>query len=231
MMQSSSRTTASIRPWTGTLNGVPVSVVSTGMGCPSTAICLEELIACGADTFIRVGTAGRVCDRAFDPTLDGVINTAAVRDEGTTKHYIPIEYPAVARPPRCRGSGRLRQAARLQLHRGHHPVQGLLLWPARAGEHARRAVAEGPVGKHGAAAMSSAPRWSLLRFLSSPPSVAAAPPPSWPIPRCRRASRLPSVRCASSSSRIRLPRSNSAMQRLPVPKTVRGALHFWTKYD
>lgn len=120
------------KTWTGTLNGVPVSVVSTGMGCPSTAICLEELIACGADTFIRVGTAGRVCDRAFDPTLDGVINTAAVRDEGTTKHYIPIEYPAVARPPRCRGSGRLRQAARLQLHRGHHPVQGLLLRPARA---------------------------------------------------------------------------------------------------
>ena len=74
------------KTWTGTLNGVPVSVVSTGMGCPSTAICLEELIACGADTFIRVGTAGRVCDRAFDPTLDGVINTAAVRDEGTTKH-------------------------------------------------------------------------------------------------------------------------------------------------
>ncbi len=65
------------KTWTGTLNGVPVSVVSTGMGCPSTAICLEELIACGADTFIRVGTAGRVCDRAFDPTLDGVINTAA----------------------------------------------------------------------------------------------------------------------------------------------------------
>ena len=64
------------KTWTGTLNGVPVSVVSTGMGCPSTAICLEELIACGADTFIRVGTAGRVCDRAFDPTLDGVINTA-----------------------------------------------------------------------------------------------------------------------------------------------------------
>ena len=84
------------KTWTGTLDGVPVSVVSTGMGCPSTAICLEELIACGADTFIRVGTAGRVCDRAFDESLDGVINTAAVRDEGTTRQYIPIEYPAVA---------------------------------------------------------------------------------------------------------------------------------------
>ena len=84
------------KTWTGTLNGVKVSVTSTGMGCPSTAIAMEELIACGADTFIRVGTAGKVAARAFDPTLDGVINTAAVRDEGTTIHYIPIEYPAVA---------------------------------------------------------------------------------------------------------------------------------------
>ena len=84
------------KTWTGTLNGVKVSVTSTGMGCPSAAIAVEELIKCGADTFIRVGTAGRVCDQAYDETLDGVINTAAVRDEGTTIHYIPIEYPAVA---------------------------------------------------------------------------------------------------------------------------------------
>ncbi len=84
------------KTWTGTLSGVPVSVTSTGMGCPSTAIAMEELIRCGADTFIRVGTAGRVCDAALDETIEGVINTAAVRDEGTTAHYIPIEYPAVA---------------------------------------------------------------------------------------------------------------------------------------
>lgn len=84
------------KTWSGTLDGVKVSVTSTGMGCPSAAIALEELIKIGADTFIRVGTAGRVCDAAFDETLDGVICTAAVRDEGTTIHYIPIEYPAVA---------------------------------------------------------------------------------------------------------------------------------------
>ena len=82
--------------YTGTLLGEKVSVCSTGIGGPSASIAMEELHNIGADTFIRVGTAGRVCDRAFDPTLDGVINTAAVRDEGTTKHYIPIEYPAVA---------------------------------------------------------------------------------------------------------------------------------------
>lgn len=65
------------KTWVGKLDGVPVAVTSTGMGCPSAAIALEELIKCGADTFIRVGTAGRVCDAAFDETLDGVINTAA----------------------------------------------------------------------------------------------------------------------------------------------------------
>ena len=84
------------KTWTGYLDGEKVSVTSTGMGCASTAICLEELIKCGADTFIRVGTAGRVCDAAMDETLDGVINTAAVRDEGTTISYMPIEYPAIA---------------------------------------------------------------------------------------------------------------------------------------
>jgi len=84
------------KTWTGYLNGVKVSVTSTGMGCPSTAIALEELIHVGADTFIRVGTAGRVCDESYNEDLDGVINNAAVRDEGTTIHYIPIEYPAVA---------------------------------------------------------------------------------------------------------------------------------------
>ena len=84
------------KTWTGTLDGVAVSVTSTGMGCPSTAIALEELIHCGADTFIRIGTAGRVCDASFDPALHGVICTASVRDEGTTRHYVPPEYPAVA---------------------------------------------------------------------------------------------------------------------------------------
>ena len=84
------------KTWTGFLDGVKVSVTSTGMGCPSTAIALEELIKIGGDTFIRIGTAGRVAPESYDESLDGVIVTAAVRDEGTTIHYIPMEYPAVA---------------------------------------------------------------------------------------------------------------------------------------
>lgn len=82
------------KTYTGTIDGIPVSVTSTGIGGPSAAIAVEELIRCGADTFIRIGTAGYIQD--YVDLTDVVIATAAVRDEGTTMHYIPAEYPAVA---------------------------------------------------------------------------------------------------------------------------------------
>ena len=82
--------------YTGTLLGEKVSVVSTGIGCPSTAIAVEELIKIGADTFIRVGTSGGM--QPGTQTGDLAVVTAAIRDEGTTQHYLPIEFPAVADP-------------------------------------------------------------------------------------------------------------------------------------
>lgn len=82
------------KTYTGTLLGEKVSVTSTGIGCPSTAIAVEELIMLGADTFIRVGTSGGM-QPEHDPG-DLAIVTGAVRDEGTTLHYMPIEFPAVA---------------------------------------------------------------------------------------------------------------------------------------
>ena len=78
----------------GTLLGVRVAVTSTGIGGPSTAIAVEELAQAGADTFIRVGTAGGV-----HPSVqvgDLVIATAAVRDEGTSHQYVTSAFPAVA---------------------------------------------------------------------------------------------------------------------------------------
>lgn len=80
--------------YTGTLDGERVSVTSTGIGGPSASIALEELVLCGADTFIRVGTCGGI-----DLDVKGgdiVIATGAVRMEGTSREYAPIEYPAVA---------------------------------------------------------------------------------------------------------------------------------------
>lgn len=82
------------RTFTGKVGGTPISVTSTGIGCPSAAIAVEELAKCGADTFIRVGTAGAVSPRVKTGEL--VIANAAVREEGTSPQYVPLGYPAVA---------------------------------------------------------------------------------------------------------------------------------------
>ena len=80
--------------YTGHLDGVPVSVTSTGIGCPSAAIAMEELVRVGADTFIRVGTSGAIQKDIVSGEL--AIITAAIRDEGTSSHYMPLSFPAVA---------------------------------------------------------------------------------------------------------------------------------------
>lgn len=79
--------------YTGTLDGVKVSVTSTGIGGPSASIAMEELYRCGADTFIRIGTCGGMQTEV--KSGDVVIATGAVRMEGTSREYAPIEYPAV----------------------------------------------------------------------------------------------------------------------------------------
>jgi len=82
------------RTYTGSVDGIKVSCTSTGIGCPSTAIAIEELIKIGADTFIRIGTAGSLQKEVG--LGDVCVTTAAVREEGTTQQYVPLSYPAVA---------------------------------------------------------------------------------------------------------------------------------------
>lgn len=80
--------------YTGTLDGVKVSVTSTGIGGPSAAIAMEELYRCGADTFVRIGTCG-----GMQPEVksgDVVVATGAIRMEGTSREFAPLEFPAVA---------------------------------------------------------------------------------------------------------------------------------------
>lgn len=80
--------------YTGYLNGAKVSVTSTGIGGPSASIALEELVKVGGKYFIRVGTCG-----GMQPDVksgDLVIATGAIRMEGTSKEYAPIEFPAIA---------------------------------------------------------------------------------------------------------------------------------------
>ena len=103
--------------YTGYLEGENVSVTSTGIGGPSASIAMEELVQCGADTFVRVGTCGGI-----DLDVKGgdiVIATGAVRMEGTSREYAPIEYPAVANLDVICA---LREAARDQAIRFHTGV-------------------------------------------------------------------------------------------------------------
>lgn len=81
------------RTFTGTYKGVKISVTSTGMGCPSTAIAAEELINIGAKALIRIGSSA-----ALEPQIkigDLMISTAAMKNEGTSKFYVPETFPAV----------------------------------------------------------------------------------------------------------------------------------------
>ncbi|MDO4337139.1 MAG: uridine phosphorylase [Eubacteriales bacterium] len=80
--------------YTGYLDGVKVSVTSTGIGGPSAAIAMEELVQSGADTFIRVGTCGGM--QLDVKGGDIVIVSGAIRMEGTSREYAPVEFPAVA---------------------------------------------------------------------------------------------------------------------------------------
>lgn len=79
--------------YTGTLLGEKVSVVSTGIGGPSAAIAMEELCNLGCHTFVRVGTCGGI--KLEVQSDDVVVATGAVRMEGTSREYAPIEWPAV----------------------------------------------------------------------------------------------------------------------------------------
>lgn len=88
IMQNREHTT-----WEGFLEGEKIIVTSTGMGGPSTAICIEELVKCGVDTFIRVGTAASTSKKV--KMGDVVVVNGTVRMEGTGCHYLPLEFPAV----------------------------------------------------------------------------------------------------------------------------------------
>lgn len=100
--------------YTGWLDGEKVSVTSTGIGGPSASIAMQELVACGADTFLRVGTCGGIDLEVKGGDL--VIATGAIRMEGTSKEYAPIEFPAVADLDVVNA---LREAARKLGHRAH----------------------------------------------------------------------------------------------------------------
>jgi uridine phosphorylase len=83
-----------LKSFTGTFEGVAVSVVTTGMGGGSTAIVLPEAVRSGAKVFVRVGSCGAI--QHGIELGDAIIATGAVRYEGSSENWAPIEWPAVA---------------------------------------------------------------------------------------------------------------------------------------
>ncbi|MDO4156838.1 MAG: uridine phosphorylase [Oscillospiraceae bacterium] len=80
--------------YSGFLEGERISVASTGIGGPSAAIAMEELVQCGADTFLRIGTCGGMQPELLPGTL--ILPSGAVRMDGTSQEYMPLAFPAVA---------------------------------------------------------------------------------------------------------------------------------------
>jgi len=100
----------------GLYKGVPVGVLSTGVGAPGAAICAEEAIRAGAQVLIRVGTAGSLQEEVRDGDL--VVALGAARGEGTTLRLLPIEMPALAHPDVTLALYRAATAAGVPVHRG-----------------------------------------------------------------------------------------------------------------
>ena len=139
--------------YTGNLDGVAVSVTSTGIGGPSTAIAVEELAAIGAETLIRVGTCGAM--QNFLHNGDLVIAQAAVRDEGTSSQYLPLSYPAVAHLDTINA---LQEAARAA---GARSFTGII----RSGDALYADLAPQSIPLHYLTGGSAARMWSEARVL------------------------------------------------------------------
>lgn len=82
------------RSFLGRIHNEYVLVISTGIGAPSTAICIEELAQIGIENLIRVGTSGGM--QLEVEAGDLVIASSAIREDGVSGEYLPIEFPAVA---------------------------------------------------------------------------------------------------------------------------------------
>ena len=115
--------------YTGTYRGMPITCTSTGMGCPSTAIAIEELARCGAKTLLRMGTCGGIAEQVRRG--DFVIFDSACRFEGTTQQYIYKEYPAVAHHELISAAVQVAQREAVRYHVGtSRCVDALYPWRA-----------------------------------------------------------------------------------------------------
>ena len=109
----------------GSYDGARLTVATSGVGSPSMAIAVEELAACGASCFIRVGSCAALSPRL--PVGGIAVATGAVSDEGTSRNYAPENFPPVASAPRRGGAGRRRCPQRHPDRAGPHSLDGQFL--------------------------------------------------------------------------------------------------------
>ena len=149
--------------YTGTLDGVKVSVTSTGIGGPSASIAMEELYRCGADTFVRIGTCGGM--QTDVKSGDIVIATGAIRMEGTSKEYAPIEFPAVADLDVTNALVAAAKQKNLRITQAWCSVR-MHFTDSTSLKKCRQATSLSINGMHGGCLAVLRQRWSQPRFLS-----------------------------------------------------------------
>ena len=184
--------------WLGKVDGETVMVMSTGMGGPSTAIGVEECYKTGVRTFIRIGTTGGINLKVMGGDL--VIANSAIRMEGTTREYMPIEFPAVAdHDVTCA----LIQAAKNLGARWH--VGTVQCKDAFYGQHEPERLPVGPMlsisGNAGKRAAPSPARWSRRHCMWSAPHWRKPVPAASSMSAGTRSAR--SWACPTPSSMIR----------------------------
>ena len=118
--------------YTGTFKGLPVSVISTGLGSPGAAMVVQDLKPLGVKAAIRVGTAGSVSANVVPGDL--VIGTSAVRDEGTSHKFVPAIYPATAHFGLTGELARAAKTADVKAHLGIVHTSDVFKGPALADE-------------------------------------------------------------------------------------------------
>jgi len=121
--------------YSGTFKGLPVSVISTGLGSPGAAMVMQDLEPLGVKAAIRVGTAGSVSSDVIPGDI--VVGTAAVRDEGTSHKFVPACYPATAHFGLTRELSRAATAKDVKVHLGIVHTSDAFKSPALADEVAR----------------------------------------------------------------------------------------------
>ena len=158
--------------WTGTLLGEKVSVCSTGIGCPSAAIAVEELVEMGADTLVRVGSSGSM--QPYVHRGDVVVVNGSIRDEGTTSHYLPMEFPAVADIDVVQAlrAGAKSSACAITAVSRNPKIPSTAKWSARA---CPCRAGWKNAGMRSSPVAPCAPRWNPLPYSFSPPFTANAP--------------------------------------------------------